>query len=152
MDNEARLTQVKQKASILKNEPFRNAVLWMPDDTVVTYDTMAYWIPIPWDNHAGRVTLAGDAAHPMTPHRGQGLNHAICDAANFVKGMSKLKVGTGGNGEVGLAKAIQEYDEEVVKRGADEVKTSKLNAEMMLDWDLIMQSPIVKGGLSKGGH
>ena len=48
-------------------EPFRSAVMWMPDDTKITYEKMAYWVPIPWGNHGGRVTLAGDAAHPMTP-------------------------------------------------------------------------------------
>jgi 2-polyprenyl-6-methoxyphenol hydroxylase-like FAD-dependent oxidoreductase len=41
----------------------------MPDDTNITYDTMAYWVPTPWENHDGRVTLAGDAAHPMTPRK-----------------------------------------------------------------------------------
>ena len=66
LDTAGRLAQVKQKASTMC-EPFRSAVMWMPDDTKITYDRMAYWIPIPWDNHNGRVTLAGDAAHPMTP-------------------------------------------------------------------------------------
>jgi hypothetical protein len=41
----------------------------MPNNTKVTYDKMAYWVPVPWDNHEGRVTLAGDAAHPMTPRK-----------------------------------------------------------------------------------
>jgi 2-polyprenyl-6-methoxyphenol hydroxylase-like FAD-dependent oxidoreductase len=66
LDDAGRLAQVKQKASILC-EPFQSAVAWMPDDTKITYDMMAYWVSIPWDNHDGRVTLAGDAAHPMTP-------------------------------------------------------------------------------------
>lgn len=57
---------MKQKASNMC-EPFRSAVMWMPDDTKIAYDKMAYWVPIPWDNHDGRVALAGDAAHPMTP-------------------------------------------------------------------------------------
>lgn len=149
LDNAARLAEIKAKASLLKNEPFKNAVLWMPEDTVVTYDTMAYWIPIPWDNHGGRVTLVGDAAHPMTPHRGQGLNHAICDVGNLVDALIKLKTPDTEKETLTLEGLIKDYDEEVVKRGADEVVTSKVNAEMMLSWDLIMQSPIMKGGLGK---
>jgi hypothetical protein len=66
LDTAGRLAQVKEKASTMC-EPFRSAVLWMPDDTKITYDTMAYWVTAPWDNHDGRATLAGDAAHPMTP-------------------------------------------------------------------------------------
>jgi hypothetical protein len=48
-------------------EPFRSAVLWMPDDTKVSFDRMVYWVTVPWDSRQGRVTLVGDAAHPMAP-------------------------------------------------------------------------------------
>lgn len=41
----------------------------MPDDTNITYDRMAYWVPVSWDSRDGRITLAGDAAHPMTPRK-----------------------------------------------------------------------------------
>ena len=66
LDRAGRLAQVREKASTMC-EPFRSAVMWMPDDINITYDKMSYWVPIPWNNHDGRVTLAGDAAHPMTP-------------------------------------------------------------------------------------
>lgn len=46
---------------------FQSAVDWTPDPDGVTADEMKYWIPKPWDNKGGRVTLAGDAAHPMLP-------------------------------------------------------------------------------------
>jgi hypothetical protein len=47
-------------------EPFKSANLWVPDDTVLAVNRLSYWVPIPWDNRNGRITLAGDAAHPMT--------------------------------------------------------------------------------------
>lgn len=50
-------------------EPFRSANLWIPDGTPVTFDDIAYWVTIPWDNHGGRITLAGDAAHPQAPRK-----------------------------------------------------------------------------------
>ncbi|KAH8587040.1 monooxygenase [Bisporella sp. PMI_857] len=114
------------------------------DDTKITYDKMAYWVPIPWDNHDGRVTLAGDAAHPMTPHRGQGLNHAICDASHLVDTVQKVVAGASS-----LKDAITTYSEEVVRRGADEVLISKQNAIMMLNWDQLMGSPMMKRSLQK---
>lgn len=143
LDDAGRLAQVKEKASTMC-EPFRSAALWMPDDTKITYDTMAYWVSIPWDDHDGRVALAGDAAHPMTPHRGQGLNHAICDAGYFVDAIQKVVTGTSS-----LKDAVASYSAEVVRRGADEVSISTQNAHMMLNWDQLMESPIMKRSLRK---
>ena len=40
---------------------------------------------------AGRVTLLGDAAHPMTPHLGQGACQAIEDAVVLADSLSKEK-------------------------------------------------------------
>lgn len=163
MDDAARLAQVKEKARILP-EPFRSANLWIPDDTRITYDRIAYWIPIPWDNRDGRATLCGDAAHAMTPRkrstcsrgvgsgadsstdRGQGLNHAICDVTNFVAAIKKVK-----DGETELKDVISAYDAEVVKRGAIEVISSRESAYMMLDWNKIMDAPIMTRALEKSG-
>ncbi|MCJ1255548.1 hypothetical protein MMC24_003364 [Lignoscripta atroalba] len=143
LDNAGRLAQVKAKAEVLP-EPFRSANLWMPEDTHITYDSIGYWVSVPWDNRQGRTTLAGDAAHPMSPHRGQGLNHAICDASKFVAAMGKVHTS-----EIKLQEAITSYDEEVVRRGADEVEASKQSAYMMLDWNRVMDSPIMTRSLEK---
>ena len=47
-------------------EPFKSAVAWVPDDTEIKPDKLKIWIPKPWDNRDGHVTIAGDAAHSMT--------------------------------------------------------------------------------------
>jgi hypothetical protein len=52
-------------------------------------------------------------------------------------------------GTSSLKDAITTYSEEVVKRGADEVLISKQNALMMLDWDKLVDSPIMKRSLQK---
>lgn len=46
---------------------FRTAIMEIPDTTPVFNDRLYYWVPVPGDNHDGRITLAGDAAHPMPP-------------------------------------------------------------------------------------
>jgi len=48
-------------------EPMKSAIDWTPDDSRINIDEMKYWVTVPYDSHAGRVTLAGDAAHPMLP-------------------------------------------------------------------------------------
>ena len=47
-------------------EPRRSALAWMPEDQEVPNDTIKIWVPNPWDNHDGQVTLAGDAAHAIS--------------------------------------------------------------------------------------
>ncbi|KAI9857757.1 MAG: hypothetical protein M1824_004713 [Vezdaea acicularis] len=137
------LALVKKKASVLA-DPFKSANLWIPEGTPISFDRLSYWATIPWDNHGGRVTLAGDAAHPMPPHRGQGLNHAICDADHFVNALVKVH-----KGESSLAEVIGEYDEELVPRGAEEVISSKQNALMLHDWNRLMDSPLMTRSLER---
>lgn len=143
LDDAGRLAQVKEKAKVLP-EPFRSANIWMPDDTRITYDQLAYWIPVPWDNRDGRATLAGDSAHAMTPHRGQGLNHAICDATNIVNAIEKVR-----DGKTSAKEAISSYDEEMVKRGKDEVLVSKQTAFMILDWSQKENAPLLTRSLER---
>jgi 2-polyprenyl-6-methoxyphenol hydroxylase-like FAD-dependent oxidoreductase len=46
--------------------PFKDALHAIPRNTKCWHTRMSYWPTKPWDNRGGRVTLAGDAAHPMT--------------------------------------------------------------------------------------
>jgi 2-polyprenyl-6-methoxyphenol hydroxylase-like FAD-dependent oxidoreductase len=49
-------------------EPWRSAGAAVSEDTFIPLDHGTYWDRSQkWDNRQGRMTLAGDAAHPMTP-------------------------------------------------------------------------------------
>jgi hypothetical protein len=69
MGNKERLAQVKKLATGY-TEPWKSAFQWVGDDQPVWYFDLAVWDPsLPehkWNTRNGRVTLAGDAAHPMT--------------------------------------------------------------------------------------
>lgn len=66
LDNATRLQNVRRRCQDMA-EPFQSSFMELPDRTKVFNDKLYYWIPAPWDNHGGKITLAGDAAHPMPP-------------------------------------------------------------------------------------
>jgi 2-polyprenyl-6-methoxyphenol hydroxylase-like FAD-dependent oxidoreductase len=137
------LAELKELAAHLA-EPWKSSLLWIPDGTDVSLNSVSYWPTIPWDSRQGTLTLAGDSAHPVPPHRGQGLNHGIADAHNFIKAMLDIKEGRKTREE-----AIEEYNAELVKRGADEVETSRRNALLVHDFEKFMDSPVLKQGYAK---
>src|SRR4051812_19427238 len=133
----------------------------MPADTIVTYDTMAYWVCIPWDNKGGRATLVGDATHHMTPCKSSfplrelHLTDALaCRSGTGIEPCNQrqcqLRRCTTKGPDRGsqLEEAISAYDDEVVKRGADEVVSSKQSTLTILNWDQFMNSPVMKAGLN----
>ena len=80
----------------------------------------------------------------MSFHRGQGLNHGIADACKIVEVVQAVR-----DGKMSLAQAMQEYEDEMVKRAGEEVAISKMNTEMMHDWPRLMQSPFMQRGGDK---
>lgn len=72
-----RLALIKDRAQGL-GEPACSAFKWIPEDTQVHKADISYWIPQPWNNHGGRMTLVGDAAHPMPPCKFQTAEISNC--------------------------------------------------------------------------
>lgn len=118
--------------------------LWqsVPEDTKCWHNRLSYWVPPEegWDNRNGTVTLVGDACHPMTFHRGQGLNNAIQDAALLAK-----KIGEVGFGE----EAVSQYEREMIPRARDAVVGSNENSLSVHDWTKLVQSPLFTQGLKQ---
>ena len=134
-------------------DPFRSAFEWMPDDTTTIWNgKMQHWDPgekgHQWDNHDGRTTLAGDAAHPMTFQRGQGLNHAVKDAYNLANAIAKMSKPDTGISHAERKQYIDEYEKEMIERGGEEVRLGEMNSKMLHDWEKVMHSPVMQKGLS----
>lgn len=66
LTNAAEIRKAWNENSEKMAEPFRSALLSLPDDAVIWCERLSQWPTIGWDNKQGSVTLAGDAAHPMT--------------------------------------------------------------------------------------
>lgn len=141
-----RLSYLKQEAqsSGVVAEPFNSAIEHIPADTMVFSNELVWWEPVPFDIRGGRFTLAGDTAHPMTPHRGKALNHAICDVGNLVKALYDVR-----DGKMGLEEAVESYSKEMVERGSEEVRSALSNSKMIHDWDRLMESHLMTKGLAR---
>ncbi|KXX73145.1 6-hydroxynicotinate 3-monooxygenase [Madurella mycetomatis] len=126
-------------------DPYKSVVEWLADDVAIGRDQLRIWHPKEWDNKGGRATLAGDAAHSMTFHRGQGGNLAIKDADEFVKRMVDVH-----EGKLSLKVAVDDYEKGVLARG-QEVEISKQQAMAFHDYENFDNSPVFKMGIKPSG-
>lgn len=157
--NEDRMRVFKERAQRWA-DPWRTAGLNVKNDTEIFTLPATYWMPTIWDNHNGRITLAGDAAHPMPPRkfvlnrkqvlrlicsrdRGQGLNNAMQDASNLVDALTDRAA------RADLKKAIDAYEAEMRERASKEVHISKEQATKVSDWKTLMDTPMVRMGMKK---
>ncbi|KAI1753911.1 hypothetical protein F4782DRAFT_494367 [Xylaria castorea] len=69
----------------------------------------------------GRITLLGDAAHAMTPFRGEGGFHAISDALNLARAIGKIDKGNIEN----IKEVFGPYQTEMLERGREASKASE---------------------------
>lgn len=76
----------------------------------------------------------------MFADRGQGLNNAILDIGLLAKQVDERGF---------TAAAIDAYEEEMLPRARDAVRSSNTNSEETHDWSKLMQSPLMKVGLKQ---
>ena len=103
-------------------------------------------------NICRRVTLVGDAAHPMSPFKGQGANQALLDALLLARVLYKAKVRsliTGQNGNAhhpfDISEALLQYESQMLERSAAKVKASA-DAANFLHTDVAIQHGNVTRG------
>lgn len=145
-DQASRLAWWKLKAEGYA-EPWRTVGKELPENLNLGVDRITVWRPtMDWSKteFGGRATLAGDSAHCMPPHRGQGLNNALQDAATLVDKLAAVK-----NGEKNLTEAVEGYEKEMKQRSLQEIPISVRTAQMAHDWELLMDTPAIKLGMNK---
>ncbi|ESK87238.1 fad binding domain-containing protein [Moniliophthora roreri MCA 2997] len=144
------LERAKGIARIRFCEPFRSIWEAVPEGAQVWCNRLSSWPTEEWDNRNGRVTLVGDAAHPMLPHRGQGLNSAIQDVARLSECL-RFHYHPNPNPDRKVLgpfkKALDVYEKELWKRGRDAVIMSDENAEAVHDWERLRMSPLWRFGI-----
>ena len=77
--------------------------------------------------------------------RGQGLNNAITDAAEFLFHLQNMKAYSSEE----LAAAVKRYEAELWPRGNTAVFMSYENTSALHNWSAIQESPLFKYGVAK---
>lgn len=143
-----RLAQQKEFAKEFC-DPWRSALEWTPDDAPVWYLGLTEWDPRldghRWNNHGGLVTMVGDAVHPMTYQRGQGLNHSVTDAGKLCETITRIRDGND------RQTAFETFEDEMIERGGTEVRDGTANTTLLHNWELVRQSPLFTKGMKKTG-
>jgi len=75
--------------------------------------------------------------------RGQGLNHCILDASNLIDTITRIESDSSRKEE------ISGYEKELIHRGAEEVKLSVETAMTVHNWSQLMESPLMRHGITK---
>jgi 2-polyprenyl-6-methoxyphenol hydroxylase-like FAD-dependent oxidoreductase len=80
----------------------------------------------------GQVTLIGDAAHPMSPFKGQGANQALLDALTLARGISRGCRPLSQWRKAGVRESVlTEFESEMLQRSAVKVKDSAAAAQFL---------------------
>jgi 2-polyprenyl-6-methoxyphenol hydroxylase-like FAD-dependent oxidoreductase len=80
----------------------------------------------------GQVTLIGDAAHPMSPFKGQGANQALLDALTLARGISRGCRPLSQWRKAGVRESVlTEFESEMLERSATKVKDSAEAAQFL---------------------
>jgi 2-polyprenyl-6-methoxyphenol hydroxylase-like FAD-dependent oxidoreductase len=145
-DSASRMAFWKSKAEKFA-DPWRTVGRELPEDLKFGIDRVNVWRPsMDWSKNelGGIVTIAGDAAHCIPPHRGQGLNNAIEDAATLVNELSAVA-----KGEKSLAIAVEMYEKEMKERTLEEIPISIKQAYLVHNFDTLLEAPFFKLGMHK---
>lgn len=123
-----RLAEMKRRAQEF-NPTLRDAVHAIPEGSDVLEIVLQDWPCLEWDNHGGRATLVGDAAHAMTMYRGEAANHGILDAHRLREVLDRAY-----NKGADLKEGIEGYEAELRERTSAAVLLSRQACLDAHDW------------------
>ncbi len=100
---------------------------------------------------AGACTLIGDAAHPMSPFKGQGANQALLDALALARNISTACTPLSKWREIGVREVVLiEFEEEMLARSASKVKDSAEAVELLHSKGVLREGEGPKGRCLRG--
>lgn len=102
---------------------------------------------------AGPFTLIGDAAHPMSPFKGQGANQALLDALALARNISIACTPLSKWRETGVREIVlAEFEEEMLARSASKVMDSAEAVELLHSKGVLREGYEPKGRSLEGNN
>jgi 2-polyprenyl-6-methoxyphenol hydroxylase-like FAD-dependent oxidoreductase len=92
-----------------------------------------------------RVTLIGDAAHPMSPFKGQGANQALLDAVQLARALFYYASRPDNPHDI-LYRVLSEFESSMLSRSSVKVKASAEAAQFLHSDVAIMEGNVTRGG------
>eukprot|EP00978_Attheya_sp_CCMP212_P009000 scaffold21187_cov54-Attheya_sp.AAC.5 len=92
-----------------------------------------------------RVTLIGDAAHPMSPFKGQGANQALLDAVQLARALFYYASRPDNPHDI-LYRVLSEFESSMLSRSSVKVKKSAEAAQFLHSDVAIMEGNVTRGG------
>ena len=103
--------------------------------------------------NAGAFTLIGDAAHPMSPFKGQGANQALLDALSLARNISIACTPLSKWRETGVRGIVlNEFEEEMFVRSASKVKDSAEAVKILHSEGVLREGYEPKGRTLRGNN
>jgi 2-polyprenyl-6-methoxyphenol hydroxylase-like FAD-dependent oxidoreductase len=99
---------------------------------------------------SGHVTLIGDAAHPMSPFKGQGANQALLDALSLARAVYKGCKSSGWE-KTGIREPVlNDFEAEMLARSAVKVKDSAAAAQFLHSDSVLREGDMPRGSCVRG--
>ena len=99
---------------------------------------------------ATQVSLIGDAAHPMSPFKGQGANQALLDALLLARTIAKECKSLPSWRSAGIKKKVLvPFEKEMLKRSASKVKDSAEAAQFLHSEIVLIEGDETRGHIVK---
>ena len=128
-------------AEALKEEAIKRVQWHTPIPQIVAATAAAYVTGYPvydreilhveLEQKSSNITLIGDAAHPMSPFKGQGANQALLDALSLAQKIYDTYHYSGWQRDKLRAQVLTPFEKEMLKRSSVKVKDSASAVEVL---------------------